>query len=60
MLPWNASRNGFYRSALRLTAGVVAVLALKLAAEWQDPIGFILGGSLAAHLIITSKGRKKS
>ena len=59
-MPWNPSRNRFWQRVLRTIAAVVAVVALKMAAEMQDPVGLILGGSLAVHLIFTSKGRKQS
>lgn len=59
-MPWNPKRNRFWQRVLRTIAAVVAAVALKLAIEQQDPVGLILGGSLAAHLITTMKGRNRS
>lgn len=59
-MPWNPSRNRFWQRVLRTIAAAVAVIALKMALDQQDPVGLILGGTLAAHLITTSKGRNRS
>lgn len=59
-MPWNPKRNRFWRRVLRTIAAVVAVIAIKMAAEQQDPVGLILGGSLAVYLILTMKGRNGS